>query len=86
MADTIESLRAALALSQQHVQALEDHLDRMHTCVVCGCALLPTYAPPHCEDSCRPDDDQAAKFEGTYLESPVSYFRAKFAPPWASDG
>jgi hypothetical protein len=65
--------------AEAYIKALEEHIERQHTCVVCqGCLLLPNEAPPHCQDTCHPDEDQEIAWQESYLDDPVQQLRAKF--------
>lgn len=71
-----------LERAEKYIADLEDYIERQNTCVVCSCCLhppgMPPYgSPPHCEDSCRPEEEHEIAWHENYLDDPVKQLRAK---------
>lgn len=58
----IRELEAKIELLQINLDGANDMLSAMRTCVVCSAALHDPTEPPHCQDSCHPNEEHISEW------------------------
>lgn len=76
-AESGTAAKTPLERAEAYIADLEAHITAQHTCIVCSATLIPANTPPHCEDTCHPEDDQVGDWEHHYLDDPVKQLRAR---------